>query len=88
MTRLDQARWYAVTTVLSVLAMAFLGVAQLLPRLGYPVGFVFTMFGVFAVIRPTWSQNPDGRARLVAMGSGAFLTQAAVLWLGMSASAS
>lgn len=76
-------RWYLAGVILSVAALACAGLATFV-RLGHPLAFCFTMTGILAITRPAWS-DPRKRARLVALSSGAFLTQVAILYTALSA---
>lgn len=77
-------RWYLAGVILSVLAIVFLAVlSKPNPRLAYPLAFVFTMFGILAVTRPGW-EWPERRPGLVIANSGVFITQIAILLLGMN----
>lgn len=77
------AQCYAAAVGLSLLALVFLIVAFVVPRVGYPLAFVFTMFGVLAYAWPLWDL-PEKRSRLLVASIGTFVTQAALLYISMA----
>ena len=80
-------RSYPMALGFSVLALVFAGVAQFVPRIGYPAGFAFTMFGILALIGPAWEAR-EGRVRLAAVTLGALISQIAIVVVGMSTATS
>ena len=80
-------RWYLAGTLMSVIAVIFAVVSHIIPRVGYPLAFMFTMFGVLAVTRPNW-EWPERRPGVVVANSGVFLTQIAILYMGITSSGS
>ena len=75
--------WYAAGTFFSVLACIAAVVAHIDARIGYPLAFLFTMWGLLSLTRPSWDRQ-DQRLRVVMVNLSAFLTQLAILFVGMS----
>ncbi len=75
-------RWYAAGTILSVVALVFALISQVLPRVGYPLAFTFTMSGILAVTRPGW-EFPAKRSHVLAVNSGVFVIQICILYFGL-----
>ena len=77
-------RWYLAGTLASIIAVIFAVISQTVShRIGYPLAFMFTMFGILAVTRPNW-EWPERRPGVVVANSGVFLTQIAILWMGLT----
>ena len=82
-TGADPRGWYVLGIILSVMAMFSVLLAQFKPQTGYPLGFLFTMFGLISISQPSWLSNPEGRVRLLAMNAGVFVTQAVIMYLSL-----
>lgn len=65
-------RWYQAAVVFSVLGLIFDVVSHLNVRLGYPLAFVFSMWGVLAVTRPAWDRR-DQRIKVIVVNTVAFV---------------
>lgn len=80
-------RWYVAGIGLSGLALVFAVLSHIQPRIGYPLAFTFTMFGLLAITRPSWDL-PNRRVGVVVVNTGALLTQVAILVMGMNSASS
>ena len=79
----SKVRWYAAAVVLSVLAVICGLISMIVPRVGYPLTFAFTMACVLTYTMPAWDR-PEGRPKLVAANVAALLTQVTILYFGLA----